>query len=173
MSENNEHVHTTESDHNESVEKVRELISDIRIAMLTTLDADGAPHSRPMYTQQTEFDGDLWFTTSKSSSIVRELRANPTVCVNYSNPDSQRFVVIAGEAVVVHDQAKINELWNPSLKMWFKGGPTDPDLTLVKVESRRADFWDSPAAPVRWFQFLAGVATGKRPSSDARGAVDL
>ena len=173
MTHHEEHIRPSEANHRESVEKVRELISDIRIAMLTTLDDDGAPHSRPMYTQQTEFDGDLWFTTSKTSTLVTELRAKPTVCVNYSNPESQRFVVIAGDGVVVHDQDKINELWNPTMKMWFKGGPTDPDLTLVKVESRRADYWDSPAAPVRWFQFLAGVATGKRPSGDERGAVDL
>lgn len=173
MAENNEHVHTTESDHNDAVEKVRDIIKDVRIAMLTTVDDTGSMHSRPMYTQQTEFDGDLWFATSKSSSLVSELRQNPSVVVNYADPDAQRFVVIAGEGIVVHDQAKIDELWNPSLKMWFKGGPTDPDLTLVKVESRRADFWDSPAAPVRWFQFLTGVATGKRPAGDERGAVEL
>lgn len=165
--------HAAESEHSESVEKVRDIIKDITIAMLATLDANGLMHSRPMYTQDTEFDGDLWFATSKSSSLIAEIRQNAAVLVNYASPDSQRFVVIAGDAVVVHDQAKIDELWNPALKMWFKGGPTDPDLTLVRVESRRADYWDSPAAPMRWFQFLAGVATGKRPSGDQRGAVEL
>lgn len=164
---------SAESEHSESVEKVRDIIKDITIAMLATTDEKGMMHSRPMYTQQTEFDGDLWFATSQSSSLVSEIRQNAAVLVNYASPDAQRFVVIAGDAIVVHDQAKIEELWNPSLKMWFKGGPTDPDLTLVRVESRRADYWDSPAAPMRWFQFLAGVATGKRPSGDERGAVDL
>jgi general stress protein 26 len=164
---------TPAMEHDESVEKVRELIGDIKVAMLITTDDSGKMHSRPMYTQETEFDGDIWFATSKSSSLVAELRRNAAVSVNYANPESQRFVVVAGEGVVVHDQAKIDELWNPALKMWFKGGPTDPDLTLVKIESHRADFWDSPAAPVRWFQFLAGVATGKRPSGDQRGAVEL
>lgn len=164
---------TPENEHRESVEKVRELIDDIKVAMLTTTDSNGALQSRPMYTQQTEFDGDLWFATSNSSTLVAELRQNPAVLVQYANPESQRFVVISGDAVISRDQAKIDELWNPSLKMWFKGGPTDPDLTLVRISSQRADFWDSPAAPVRWFQFLAGVATGKRPSGDERGAVDL
>jgi general stress protein 26 len=163
----------TESSHAESVERVRDLISDIKVTMLTTTGTDGRLHSRPMYTQETEFDGDLWFTTSLSSALVAEIRTTPTVLLNYANVDSQRFVVISGEAVLVHDQAKKDELWNPSLRMWFKGGPTDPDLVLVKIEAHRADFWDSPSAPVRWFQFLAGVATGKRPSGDERGAVAL
>ncbi len=160
-------------EHGESVEKVRELIGDIKVAMLTTTDDSGRMRSRPMYTQQTEFDGDIWFATSKSSSLVTELQRNAAVLVNYANPESQRFLVIAGDGVVVHDQSKIDELWNPAMKPWFNGGPTDPDLTLVKIESRHADFWDSPAAPVRWFQFLAGMATGKRPSGDQRGAVEL
>lgn len=164
---------TTATEHTESVERVRELIGDIKVAMLVTTEQSGKMHSRPMYTQQTDFDGDIWFATSKSSSLVEELRNNSAVLVNYASPESQRFVAVAGTGVVVHDQEKIDELWNPALKMWFKDGPTDPDLTLVRIESHRAEFWDSPAAPVRWFQFLAGVATGKRPAGDERGAVTL
>ncbi len=173
MADHSDSATITESSHAESVERVRELINDIKVTMLTTSAADGRLHSRPMYTQETEFDGDLWFTTSLSSALVAEIRDNPAVLLNYANVDAQRFVVIAGEAVLVHDQTKKDELWNPTLKMWFKGGSTDPDLVLVKIEAHRADFWDSPSAPVRWFQFLAGVATGKRPSGDQRGAVDL
>lgn len=157
----------------ESVERVRELINDIKVAMLTTIDADGRMHGRPMYTQETEFDGDIWFATSKSSTLVAEITQNPAVLVQYANPESQRFVTIAGEAVLVDDQAKKDELWNAAMKMWFKGGATDPDLILLRIASHRADFWDSPAAPVRWFQFLAGVATGKQPAGDERGAVQL
>jgi general stress protein 26 len=157
----------------EAVEKVRELISDIKVAILTTRNSDGQMRGRPMYTQETEFDGNIWFATSKSSSLVADLQHASSVQVNYANPESQRFVVITGEASLVDDQAQKDKLWNAALKPWFSGGPTDPDLTLVKIESHRADYWDSPIAPVRWFQFLAGVATGKPPAGDMRGAVDL
>ena len=43
-----------------------ELISDIRVAMLTTFPRGGKPHARPMYTQALDskhFDGSLWFMT--------------------------------------------------------------------------------------------------------------
>jgi general stress protein 26 len=172
MAEHTDAGDMPEVEHRESVEKVRELISEIKVAMLTTRNISGGLHSRPMYTQQTEFDGDIWFATSRSSSLVAELQRNSDVLVNYANPGSQRFVVIAGEGLEVNDQSKIEELWSPAMKPWFEG-PDDPDLTLVKVRSHRADYWDSPAAPVRWFQFLAGMATGKRPPGDERGAVDL
>lgn len=156
-----------------SVEKIRDMISDLKVAMLTTTDADGRLHNRPMYTQETEFDGDLWFFTSKSSSLVAHLGQNAAALVQYTNPGSQRFVVISGRGVVVDDQNKVESLWNPTLKMWFKGGPSDPDITLVKIESHRADYWDSPAAPVRWVQFVTGVVTGKAPSGDTHRSVPL
>ena len=51
--------HTTNQ---EAIEKLRELIEDIDIAMLTTVEADGTLRSRPMGTQKAEFDGDLWLS---------------------------------------------------------------------------------------------------------------
>ncbi len=173
MSEPLAEVQTAPGESQESVEKVRELIKDIKVAMLTTTGEDGKLYSRPMYTQQTEFDGDVWFATSKSSSLVKQLMTNTAVLVQYANPESQRFLILSGEAAVLDDQDKKDELWNPILEMYFKGGSTDPNLTLVHIASHRADYWDSPATPVRWFQFLAGVATGKRPAGDERGAVEL
>lgn len=164
---------TAHESQDHSVEKIREMVSDIKVAMLTSTDSQGVLHSRPMYTQETEFDGDVWFFTSKSSSVVAHLKENAAVLVQYANPESQRFVVISGRGLVVDDHAKVEALWNPTLKMWFKGGPSDPDITLVKIESQRADYWDSPAAPVRWVQFVTGVVTGKRPDGDTHGSVPL
>lgn len=159
--------------HNDSVNRVRDLIDDSKIAVLTTVDQRGQMHCQPMYTQQSGFDGDLWFLTSRSSSLVAEFRENASVFVQYAHPDAPRFVIIVGTGTIVHDQAKIDELWNPALNVWFKSGPDDSDIALVKIESHRAEYWHSPATPVRWFQFLAGVATGKHPAGDTHGSVDL
>ena len=52
-----------EHQNNDNTKKLRELIKDIKYAMLTTTEDDGTLRSRPMATLQTEFDGDLWFFT--------------------------------------------------------------------------------------------------------------
>ena len=62
-----------QADHNESIKKLSEMIKDIEIAMLTTAEPDGSLRSRPMATQQFEFDGDLWFFTRASSPKVDEI----------------------------------------------------------------------------------------------------
>ena len=52
---------------------------DIKFAMLTTVHADGTLHSRPMTTQQLEFDGNLRFFSGLNSEKVQELAAHPEV----------------------------------------------------------------------------------------------
>ncbi len=50
---------------NDDIQKLRELIKDIDIGMLTTVQPDGTLHSRPMSNQSSasNFDGTLWFFT--------------------------------------------------------------------------------------------------------------
>jgi general stress protein 26 len=156
-----------------ALQRLRELITSIRVAMVTTESEHGALHCRPMYAQQAESDADLWFATSRTSTLVQELRDRTRIVATFADPGDQRYVVVHGAGFVRHDPAKIAELWNPAMKVWFPGGPTDPDLTLIRVEAERAEYWDSPIAPVRWVQFVTALATGTRPRGDSHVRVDL
>lgn len=124
----------------DSIKKLGELIHDIKFAMLTSTHADGSLHSRPMATQQMEFDGNLWFFTGLNSEKVRELESNPEVNLSYSAPDDQRYVSVSGRADVSRDREKMKELWNPLLKAWFPGGLDDPDICLLHVDVTHAEY---------------------------------
>ena len=129
--------------HDEKIKKLGELIKDIDIAMLTTVDEDGSLRSRPMGTQEVEFDGDLWFMTAidtgKADEILRENRVN----VSYAKPDDHRYVSVSGTAVLINDKAKIDELWSPIYKAYFPEGKDDPRLRLIKVRVEKAEYWES------------------------------
>ena len=133
-------VHKT---HDEKIKKLGELIKDIDIAMLTTVDEDGSLRSRPMGTQEVEFDGDLWFMTAidtgKAGEILRENRVN----VSYAKPGDNRYVSVSGTAVLINDKAKIDELWSPIYKAYFPEGKDDPRLRLIKVRVEKAEYWES------------------------------
>ncbi len=150
------------ADRNEAVEKLGEMIKDIEFAMLTSVEADGTLHSRPMATQQIEFDGDLWFFTHASTPKVEEVEHEHNVNVSYAKPDAQLYVSVSGKARLVRDREKIKELWNPAFKAWFPKGLDDPDIALLKVTVERAEYWDSSAsALVHLAGFVKAVATGK------------
>jgi len=163
----------TTADDAEAMSRLRDLIMDIRVAMVTTEGADGALHSRPMYAQQAEADGDLWFATSRTSDLVKELRDKARILATFSDTGSQRYVVIRGEGHMHHDQAKIKELWNPKMEAWFPDGPTDPDLTLVHLKAERADVWDAPSGPARLINYVTALVTGSTPERGERMRVDL
>ncbi|MCA0455161.1 MAG: pyridoxamine 5'-phosphate oxidase family protein [Chloroflexi bacterium] len=128
----------------EKIEKLRELIKDIDFAMFTTVSSDGTLHSRPMSTQQTEFDGDIWFFTSLDTQKAADIKEDQTVNVAYAAPDQQRYISVSGKARLVNDKAKMKELWSPVYKIWFKDGLDDPQLRLIKVSVNTAEYWDSP-----------------------------
>ena len=73
----------------DAIQKLGELIKDIRIAMLTTALPNGSLRSRPMATQDTEFDGTLWFFTGVESGKVHEIEDDQHVNLSYAEPSDQ------------------------------------------------------------------------------------
>jgi general stress protein 26 len=126
-----------------SPKKLRKLIKDIRIAMLTTVGADGGLHSRPMRTSEVSRDGELWFITKAGSPKAGEIATNQVVNVTYADAKSGRYVALSGVGRLLRDPEKVLELWNGKYKAWFPQGKNDPDLAILQVSVRRAEYWDS------------------------------
>ncbi len=149
----------------EQIEHLAELIGDIHICMLTTIDTDGTPWSRPMGVRAAEFDGDLWFFTDVHSDKVEHIRRTPRVGVVFSKPSDQDYVTLAGRASISNDRQKIEELWSELMTTWFPEGKDDPDLRLIHVEADRAEYWDSPSSFVVYaFGYAKAKLTGERPT---------
>lgn len=130
------------------IRKLGELISGIDVAMLTTLGSDGAFHSRPMWTQKRDFDGQLWFFTHSRSPKAMELKNDDHVSLTYCDSDDHRFVAVTGRAQVVADGAEAQRLWHPTYETWFPRGLSDPDLALVRIKVEHAEYWDLPLGKV-------------------------
>ena len=84
----------------QAVKKISEMIKDIRIAMLATVTPDGAIHSRPMATQESEFAGELLFLTRQDSSKTDEISHEARVTVIYVDSKEHRFITLAGRAAL-------------------------------------------------------------------------
>jgi general stress protein 26 len=150
----------------ENVKKLAEKIKGIRIAMLTTVDEDGRLVSRPMGTQEAEFDGTLWFFTQASSPKVGDVQQEQQVNVAYAKPGSDTFISVSGTATLVRDKTKIQELWKPVFKAWFPNGLDDPDLALLRVDATQAEYWDAPGGPVVTLVGLAKSLITHQPAND-------
>jgi general stress protein 26 len=149
----------------ESIQKLWSMMKDIKVAMLTTAMTDGTLRSRPMMSQNAQFDGDLWFFTGKSTPKVNEIEKRTQVNVSYANPDDNVFVSLSGTAEFVDDKGIKESFWNPAYQAWFPKGLEDPDLTLLKIHIEQAEYWDAPQGKmVGLFGFFKALATGEMAS---------
>jgi len=127
----------------EKVQKLWQLVEDIKIGMLTTRD-EGRLRARPMECVQVEETGTLWFFTKASSPKTAEVREEREVCLALADKANQNYVSISGRAAIVRDRAKAEELWSEEQRTWFPGGLDDPELALLKLRVEQAEYWDRP-----------------------------
>jgi general stress protein 26 len=156
------------------IQKLWDLIKGIEVAMLTTVDTGGVLHSRPMATQDLDFDGYLWFFTDAASHKVDEVNSHREVNLVYVDKTKNRFVSVSGAGRVLRDLQKARELWRPHLRAWFPNGVDDPGVALLRVEVRKAEYWDSPSSKVvELLDFLSGLAGAAAESVNEHGKLSL
>ena len=138
-------------------DQLRALMEGIDIAMFTTIGEDGFPVSRPLSTQEAEFDGKvLWFFVRRDTPKVREITRYPRVNVAYASKDRNVYLSVAGTARVEDDQTLIDAFWNDALKAYFKKGRTDPNLVLIEVTVHSVQYWEGPSTGIgRMIAFVA------------------
>lgn len=128
---------------NDDREKLYDMIKKVRIAMLTTIEADGSLHTRPMANQEADENGNLWFFAEKGSAVETNVRANPQVALGFSDPGGSDYVAISGTGTLTDDRATIDAKWNDVLTAWFPQGKDDPKIVLLKVDPSKGEFWDT------------------------------
>ena len=91
--------------------KLGELIREIPVALITTVDRDGRFHSRPVQTLKFEADRTLWFFTDWSSPKVDELRRDERLSLAYADPAKNVYVAVNGCGHLLRDPSRAKELW--------------------------------------------------------------
>lgn len=135
----------------------------VRMAILTTHDAEGHLASRPITTQQAEASGVLWFFIPLEGDIADDLARDPRVALAYVDLSESLFVALRGHGQVLKDRAKARSLWNALAGAWFTHGPDDPRLALLRVDVDKGEYWDAGASRLVRFFSLARAALAHQP----------
>lgn len=150
-------------DSSPEMNKLKQLVEGIQFAMLTTVNPNGRLHSRPMSTLEIDpTSSTLWFFSSEPSPKTEELAVESHVNVAYSSSDGHRYVSVSGVATLVHDRAKMQELWKEVYRVWFPQGLNDPKLCLIRVDMEEAQYWDSPGKIAKLLEFARAYLTQEK-----------
>jgi len=163
------------NEHNQNVEKLIEMVKDVRICMLITNEKNAENLSgRPMSIAKIDEDGAMWFFTKESSYKVDEIEENKKVSIAITNESSNNYLMIHGIATLVNDKTKMAALWSSIMKAWFPLGLEDPDMALIKVVPNEVNYWDSSSSKmVVLFNMLKAIITGKEYEEGEHGKITL
>jgi general stress protein 26 len=120
------------------------LLARYRTALLTTRGADGHFHSRPMAMRQQVRGEEIWFATSLGSKKVQDLEHERRCALTFFDASGPgEALSVSGTGEVIRDRKLLHELWEPSWRRWFPGGPDQKDVVLVRVMPEHVERHDA------------------------------
>ena len=161
--------------HSESIKKLRELVEEINICLFcTNLKTDDGSTCCPMTAIKVCDQGNVWFFSEKSSDKNKAIVTDKNVQLFFSHPGKGSYLVVNGEAEIIFDKTIIEELWTPFAKIWFKEGKDDPNISVIKVKTTTAYYWDTDGnRMINLFKMLASVVTGTNLVSGKEGDLKI
>ncbi len=159
----------------EAIDKLKTLVDDIMVCLFcTNLKTDDGATCRPMTAIKVCDQGNIWFFSEKNSEKNTAIAADKHVQLFFSHPAKSSYLVVNGEAEIILDQTKIEELWTPAAKIWFKEGKDDPAISIIKVKPTNAYYWDTDGNKmINFLKMVASVVTGANLVTGKEGALNV
>jgi general stress protein 26 len=163
------------SNQTKQVNKLIELVKEVNTCMLITIEKYTEHLSgRPMGITKIEDDGTMWFFAKMSSPKVDEIEENMNISLSIMSESKNIYLMVNGTARLSYDYAKMKELWNPMMKIWFPLGIDDPEVLLIKVTPTEASYWDNSASKmVVAFNMMKALVTGREYDEGEHGRIAL
>lgn len=147
-------------------ETLWKLIKDIKFGMFTHRNVNGLLHAHPLTTQNKSLDegAQLYFFVPRNGELAGCIGQDPAVNVSYADTGDDSYVSVSGDARIEENQAKKEELFSPMAKAWFPEGAGDPNLALLVVHVRHAEYWDvDESKMVQLYKMAKAAITGEPP----------
>jgi len=151
----------------EKIDKIQEVIKDVKFAMMTTINKKGDLHAWPMTTTETSIGAkEIWFIGDKTSDVVKDIQDNPRVGLSYATQDAKNYVSVSGNAELSDDKDKLDELWSPIASAFFEHGKEDENVQLIKVVPHGVECWISGSSTVNMFKMAAAAVQDGKTAED-------
>jgi len=159
----------------EAIDKLKSLVEDIMICLFcTNLKTDDGATCRPMTAMKVCDQGNIWFYSEKNSDKNKVIASDKNVQLFFSHPAKSSYLVVNGEAEIILDKTKIEELWTPIAKIWFKDGKDDTNISIIKVKPTNAYYWDTDGNKmINFLKMVASVVTGTNLITGNQGALKV
>ena len=91
--------------------------------------------------------GLIFAVTDVHSAKQDEIEATPDIALVFIDAKAKAYLSITARARVMRDASKIAEVWRKTDEVWWPGGPTDPNVCLLRIEPLTAPRAPSSSSP--------------------------
>ena len=117
-----------------SKEELYNFINKQKTAFVASVDEDGFPNIKAMFTPRKVEGDSFYFTTNTSSLRATQFMKNPKASIYFYNRGRFRYegVMLTGTMEVLQDAQIKEEIWRTGDTMYYREGVTDPDYCVLK-----------------------------------------
>lgn len=159
----------------ESIERIKETVKKSSSCFFSTEASTGSSMgTRPMSVQKVDDQGHLWFLSANDSHKNEEINIDPHVKLYFQGSSHSDFMYLSGSARISRDRKKIEELWEPMIKVWFTEGKDDPRITVIEFIPEEGYYWDNKHGNVvAGIKMMIGAALGKTLDDSIEGKIKV
>lgn len=111
-----------------------EFIQKQKIIFIGSVDEEGFPNIKAMFTPRKIEGNCFYFSTNTSSMRTQQFIRNPKASIYSYNRGRFKFegIMLTGTMEVLQDDEIKREIWCTGDTMYYKQGVTDPDYCVLK-----------------------------------------
>lgn len=115
-------------------EHLYEFIRKQKTAFVASVDEEGFPNLKAMFTPRKIEGNCFYFSTNTSSMRAQQYMDNPKASIYFYHRGCFRYegIMLVGNMEVLQDFKIKEEIWQPGDTLYYPGGVTDPDYCVLK-----------------------------------------
>lgn len=119
-----------------------DFIRNQKTAFVASVDEDGFPNIKAMFTPRKIEGNSFYFSTNTSSMRTQQFMKNPRASIYFYKRGRFQYegIMLTGTMEVLQDAEIKKEIWQTGDSLYYKEGVTDPDYCVLKftaVKGRR------------------------------------
>jgi general stress protein 26 len=147
-----------------TLDDLRERVDGVRVAMVTTPEADGALSSRPLTIQRITEEGDIIFLIGRDAGWVAEQQQVDVAIVD----EGRTWVSVSGTAEYIDERSAVDDHWDTISSQFFD----DPsEAMIMRVAAQAWSYWAAPNRLAQTVELVRAIATDHEPDLGDSGVI--
>ena len=117
------------------------LVENAKNVYVSSVDENGYPNTKAMFSLQRDGLGIHYFSTNLSSKRAEQFKLNPKACIYYCDESAHYGLMLTGTMEVCTDAYHKELLWREGFERYYSKGVTDDDYCVFKFTADKGRYY--------------------------------